>query len=368
MENKKTIESSTDMLSNLPDSIIHHILSFLDPKSVVRTSALSKRWEYTWIHGSILPFDSSSARSDSSYETYIRRILSLRSPSNLQKLYLTDYQKFKPKDYSIFVDVVKYAFDHDVQHLEIYLQKSRVHFERQPGYSFTDLFASTISQHRNLRSLSLGFIFINTGFRSLGFEMLKDLELHSCLFTTSKHDQVFDFFSGLPCLENLWLRSNDINDTMKTFSVSGLRLRTLDMSYNKFCRIAINAPNLKSFIFHNDYTLVEFTEIDLSSLDHADVSIEEDSFDTPEEFMEFAPYIISFFNGLDDDNNGFRKDDNKGADEGEEDNGEVDGNDGDEEEDEDEDEIEELVVDEAMNYLTRGSNPIVTYSRRTRND
>ncbi|CAN1834466.1 hypothetical protein LINPERHAP1_LOCUS34098 [Linum perenne] len=140
------------------------------------------------------------------------------------------------------------------------------------------------------------------------------------------------------------------------------------MSYNKFCRIAINAPNLKSFIFHNDYTLVEFTEIDLSSLDHADVSIEEDSFDTPEEFMEFAPYIISFFNGLDDDNNGFRKDDNKGADEGEEDNGEVDGNDGDEEEDEDEDEIEELVVDEAMNYLTRGSNPIVTYSRRTRND
>lgn len=39
---------NTDMISQFPDPIIHHILSFLETKFVVRTSILSKRWWYIW--------------------------------------------------------------------------------------------------------------------------------------------------------------------------------------------------------------------------------------------------------------------------------------------------------------------------------
>ncbi|CAN1333448.1 FBD-associated F-box protein At5g44490 [Linum perenne] len=289
------------MLSNLPDSIIHQILSFLDPKSLVRTSSLSKQWKWTWIQGSTLPFDSTAFRSDSSFEAYIRKVLSLRSPSNLHRLSLTDYQDSKKKDYSTFVDVIKYAFTHDVQHLEINLQKNSLDWDEGSDYSFSDLFASTISQHHNLKSLSMVFVIMDSGFRSPGFNMLKNLELHRCVYTSKHDEQVFDFFSGLPCLEDLWLdgvHSRDENCQNKIFRVSGLRLRTLNISCNQVCRIAINAPNLKSFVLHNYYRLVEFIEMDLPSLDHVDVLIEDESLDD-DEFTWYAHHhIISSFTGL----------------------------------------------------------------------
>jgi len=37
-----------DRLSDLPDGVILHILSFLNTKHVVRTCVLSKRWEHLW--------------------------------------------------------------------------------------------------------------------------------------------------------------------------------------------------------------------------------------------------------------------------------------------------------------------------------
>ncbi|CAN0879839.1 Putative F-box/LRR-repeat protein At4g13960 [Linum grandiflorum] len=40
-------DSSIDRLSNLPEEVIHHILSFLDTKSAVQTSVLSQRWRST---------------------------------------------------------------------------------------------------------------------------------------------------------------------------------------------------------------------------------------------------------------------------------------------------------------------------------
>lgn len=45
------MEGSTDhvdRISSLPDSILHHILSFVSLKQAVRTSVLSKRWKETW--------------------------------------------------------------------------------------------------------------------------------------------------------------------------------------------------------------------------------------------------------------------------------------------------------------------------------
>ncbi|KAI4312043.1 hypothetical protein MLD38_036899 [Melastoma candidum] len=39
------VAAGDDLISALPDSIILHVLSFLDIKDVVKTSALSRRWE-----------------------------------------------------------------------------------------------------------------------------------------------------------------------------------------------------------------------------------------------------------------------------------------------------------------------------------
>ncbi|CAN1234994.1 F-box protein At1g60400 [Linum perenne] len=49
--------TSTDRLSSLPDAILDHILSFVDTKTVVQTSILSRRWKCVWKHVHALNLD-----------------------------------------------------------------------------------------------------------------------------------------------------------------------------------------------------------------------------------------------------------------------------------------------------------------------
>ncbi|XP_056159981.1 F-box protein At5g03100-like isoform X1 [Syzygium oleosum] len=49
--------SPGDLITAMPDAVIHHIFSFLPLKDVVKTSALSKRWHSAWTTTAHLVFD-----------------------------------------------------------------------------------------------------------------------------------------------------------------------------------------------------------------------------------------------------------------------------------------------------------------------
>ncbi|KAI3960212.1 hypothetical protein MKW98_016936 [Papaver atlanticum] len=55
--NSSCSSSEADRISSLPDSLIHHILSFMYMNHAVQTCVLSTRWRYIWTSMSVLKFD-----------------------------------------------------------------------------------------------------------------------------------------------------------------------------------------------------------------------------------------------------------------------------------------------------------------------
>ncbi|KAL8032160.1 hypothetical protein ABFX02_13G077000 [Erythranthe guttata] len=85
MENRNTV--SVIRLSDLPDSVLSHILSFLPTKLSIRTSILARRWRYLWSYVPALYFD-----SEYDDEEFIERVLSLHKLKTITtfRLYLKD--------------------------------------------------------------------------------------------------------------------------------------------------------------------------------------------------------------------------------------------------------------------------------------
>ncbi|CAN0856024.1 Putative F-box/LRR-repeat protein At4g13960 [Linum grandiflorum] len=76
----KEDDSSLDRLSNLPEAVIYHILSFLDTRSAVQTSLLSRQWKCTWKHLPVLDLRYSSE----GFKRYVEKVLSLRYDLSLK--------------------------------------------------------------------------------------------------------------------------------------------------------------------------------------------------------------------------------------------------------------------------------------------
>ncbi|RZC87513.1 hypothetical protein C5167_036053 [Papaver somniferum] len=89
------IGKAEDRISELPDSLLHHILSFLDIKVVARTSVLSKRWSHIWTSIPTLIFPDLYLKSEiNSFMDFVDRTLRLHdASSNIQKacIYMNEH-------------------------------------------------------------------------------------------------------------------------------------------------------------------------------------------------------------------------------------------------------------------------------------
>ncbi|GLT45605.1 hypothetical protein SLA2020_194260 [Shorea laevis] len=89
-----------DRISDLSDSIIHHILSFLPADDAVRTSVLSRRWISLWTHAPKLTFKCDCYCSSSTLRRFFRfvdKTLFFYSSSKMEKFEL-DFGYIKAKD------------------------------------------------------------------------------------------------------------------------------------------------------------------------------------------------------------------------------------------------------------------------------
>ncbi|CAL1375778.1 unnamed protein product [Linum trigynum] len=293
--------NTTDRLTHLPEFIIHHIISFLDTKSAVQTSVLSRAWRSTWKHISVLDFESYSFKSYSSFGGFVENVLSLRCPSNVVKVTYYDNNEDEEVEEeegegSLCGKIIKYALSRDTQHLVISLHYI---MDVEDSYRFCDLFGTILDS--KLKTLDLCSVQIDSGFGCSGFRLLTALEVGHCVLA-SDQDGDFDPFSGFPCLQDLVLSHCDHDGRgglePGRLKVSGGQLLNLMLEEVWAYKMEIFAPRLKFFSLQHDLNLLKFSKLTFPSLDHAVIRIN-DSFGFLEGNKECVTQsFICLFQGL----------------------------------------------------------------------
>ncbi|KAL4590514.1 hypothetical protein LXL04_003446 [Taraxacum kok-saghyz] len=242
------IEHVGDYISNLHDCILHHILSFMPTKEVVKTSALSKRWKNLWASVPNIDFDDEllSIREDNgrarphvtSFVKFVERVLRLRDASNMKKFRLS-CGVFRD-GFQIYAWIF-HAVMHNVEELDICL------LEVDPSVIPRCVFDST-----SLVSLKIELNVVQLP-SHIHLPCLKSLHLSYLQFLSD--DYTDNLFSGCPVLEKLILSDcMVIHLNNIVISIPSLKSLTID-DYSDFeadddstgCKLKIDAPNLTYF-------------------------------------------------------------------------------------------------------------------------
>ncbi|CAL5213525.1 unnamed protein product [Lathyrus oleraceus] len=235
---------SEDKLSHLPDSILIHILSFLNTKDSVQTCILSKRWNHVWKYIPILTmhcFDFSSLKS---FDKFVSRILSLRDNSIV--LHALDFVRNGSVESRLLRRIAHYVLSHNVKLLRL-----RIDVKCDIAHILP-----CVSSCHSLTSLKLSVSpkgFHNYGRtlfpKSLNLPALTSLHLGNFAFCASDDGRIdpFSVFSKLNGLsiDNCMVKDSEILCISSETLVS-LTIRSHSFNYY---RIKLSAPSLDSFAF-----------------------------------------------------------------------------------------------------------------------
>ncbi|PWA42795.1 F-box domain, Leucine-rich repeat domain, L domain-like protein [Artemisia annua] len=114
---EKRMNDEIDRLSNLPDDLIHRILSFLGIKCAIKLSALSSRWRYIWTLMPYLDFSVKNFAGSTSLSKFVTNFLSRRNNLvEVVSIKLHCYRDFSPGSLR---QIMIYASSHNIQQLDI---------------------------------------------------------------------------------------------------------------------------------------------------------------------------------------------------------------------------------------------------------
>ncbi|CAL1386028.1 unnamed protein product [Linum trigynum] len=266
-----------DRLSDLPDSILHHILSFLDTKSLFQTGFLSRRWGCMWKEVPALYFSCNYFRSMSSFEQHVLKFLSLRSNNSAAVSSVTfKAWSWKGKDSkSCFLDLFDRVMKHaasqgprrSLHHLSICLST----LDCRPDFVDSAASIKAHHHHESLKTLNLKLCTLTFGGTGAtpfsGFNLLTNLELKGCHLY-----HPVEPFVDLPCLKHLKLV--DCNPwSSSLLKVSGSELLDLQIQnpVERSGKVEVFAPKLKSFCFWG--CVEQLGQLNLPSLDQASIRV-----------------------------------------------------------------------------------------------
>ncbi|XP_027354129.1 putative F-box/FBD/LRR-repeat protein At1g78760 isoform X2 [Abrus precatorius] len=243
MKKKKHSETAKeDRLSDLPDCVLLHILTFVNAKHAVRTCVLSKRWKNLWKSLPSLILHSSDFWTFKSFTKFVSRLLSLRDGS--VALHHLDFERHGCIEPQLLKRIVKYAVSHNVRQLGISVMCDINHIP-------LSIFSCQTLTSLKLSVCPKGYIYGSTLFpKSLNLGALISLHLQHFTFCNSDNDRA-EPFSACNRLSDLIIDHCTVRDSLiLCISSSTLRSLTMRSDHSKdFYKIELSTPNLRSFTF-----------------------------------------------------------------------------------------------------------------------
>ncbi|KAK9069567.1 hypothetical protein SSX86_011471 [Deinandra increscens subsp. villosa] len=243
----QTDDDMIDYISNLPDSILHHILSFLPTKEVVKTSKLSKRWKTMWVSAPNLDFDDGllypydvDFQHSTSFINFVERILSLRDASKIDKFRLSCCVCFNPSQISSWISNV---IMHNVQELDLSIFSE-----------YASVIPQSIFDCKSLVILKINLDHVIEIPSRISLPCLKTLHLSLVIFPND--DSTENLFSSCLVLEELALMDcmfmNLKNITISSLTLKRLTIHDLPCYMPSGRKIKIDAKNLTYLEFMGD--------------------------------------------------------------------------------------------------------------------
>lgn len=215
-----------DRISNLPESVLEHLQSFLSLKQAAQTSILSKRWRELWHLCPDVEFDFTWEQLFSGYNglerrrklfDYLEKFLQYRVIEKIRMRRFTVCMVSTGSEFNLFINrCVFYAVLSDVKEFRLYIRVGSLDLYELPRMV-------------------------------LSAESLQVLELYECKLESSTRNNV-----KLPHLRQLRLLCFSVHDdVINDLIAKSPSIEYLSIDHCSYKNLKLPCPNLKSLLIRN---------------------------------------------------------------------------------------------------------------------